>query len=53
MSAMRVASVKGPRDIRLEEAPAPAPGAGEALVRITGGGDLRLGPALLRARPDR
>jgi L-iditol 2-dehydrogenase len=34
MTRMRVASVIGPRDIRVEDAPVPAPGAGEALVRI-------------------
>lgn len=31
---MRVANVIGPREIRLEEAPIPSPGRGEALVRI-------------------
>ncbi len=31
---MRVATVVGPRQIRLEEAPVPAPGPGDALVRI-------------------
>jgi L-iditol 2-dehydrogenase len=31
---MQVARVMGPREIRLEEAPVPAPGTGEALVRI-------------------
>jgi L-iditol 2-dehydrogenase len=34
MTSMRVARVMGPRDIRLEDAPVPAPGPGEALVRI-------------------
>jgi L-iditol 2-dehydrogenase len=34
MTSMRVARVMGPRAIRLDEAPVPAPGPGEALVRI-------------------
>ena len=31
---MRVAKIIGPREIRLEEAPTPSPGRGEALVRV-------------------
>jgi L-iditol 2-dehydrogenase len=34
MTSMRVARVVGRRDIRLEDAPVPVPGPGEALVRI-------------------
>lgn len=32
---MRAAVLHGPRDLRVEAAPAPEPGAGEALVRVT------------------
>jgi L-iditol 2-dehydrogenase len=34
MTSMRVARVMGPRDIRLEDAPVPVPGPGDALIRI-------------------
>jgi L-iditol 2-dehydrogenase len=34
MTVMRVARVVGPRELRLEDAPVPTPGPGEALVRI-------------------
>jgi threonine dehydrogenase-like Zn-dependent dehydrogenase len=32
---MRAAVLHGPRDLRVQSAPAPEPGAGEALVRVT------------------
>ena len=50
---MRVSVLRGVGDVAVEERPIPQPGRDEVLVRVACRRGLRIGRALLRARPDR
>ena len=53
MTTMRASVLTGPQTIELRSGRCPAPGPDEVLVRVGVGRGVRVGRALLQARPDR